>query len=254
MKIYDGHTHLGNREEMKIRAFHGITSMVCGTNPEESLLLESAAKEDSLLVPAYGLHPWNSGQYQVEDMIPFIKKGDLLGEIGMDSIWCSVDLEHQRFVFLEQMKLAEKYCMPVILHTKGQEKEILDLIQPYQIPILVHWYSCEEYLEGYLEKGCFFTIGPDLYSNEAVQNVVYKADIDRLLVETDGLPALQWALNEEVRADRIPFTLRNMMEYIGNIKRMRVLQVAEQMEINFHYLKGYRQTMEESGFGFLKNT
>lgn len=245
MKLYDGHTHLGDRSEMTARAGFGITSMVCGTNPGDSLILERAAAEDPFLVSAYGLHPWHSGRYPLEDMIPFIKKGALIGEIGMDCVWCDVDPDQQRHVFLEQMKIAERCCAPVILHTKGMEKEILELIQPFHVPILVHWYSCEKYLEGYLEKGCFFTIGPDLHTNQAVQRVACKADISRLLVETDGLDALGWALGEQVEANQIPLVLKKMMEYVSNIKNMHILKAAQHMEENFRYLTEYRQRMKD---------
>ena len=57
-------------------------------------------------------------------MLPLLKQASIIGEIGMDSVWCDVDLEIQKEVFEKQLQLAKEWDKPVILHTKGQEKTI----------------------------------------------------------------------------------------------------------------------------------
>ena len=114
----------------------------------------------------------------------------------MDSVWCQVPLKIQEEKFRQQLELAEKAGKPVILHTKGQEKQVASIIRQYPNRYLVHWYSCEDYLEEYLDLDCWFSVGPDVWWNPAVQKVAGVVPLDRLLVETDGLAAVRWAMEE----------------------------------------------------------
>ena len=53
--------------------------------------------------------------------------------------------------------------------------------------------DCEEYLEEYLALDCYFSVGPDVWWNPAVEQAARRVPRDRILVETDGLGAVQWA-------------------------------------------------------------
>ncbi len=120
-------------------------------------------------------------------------QGPVIGEIGMDSVWCDVPLSKQEKVFCAQLELASALKKPVVLHTKGQEKKIAGLIRNYENTYLVHWYSGEEGLSEFLELDCYFTVGPDVFYNPSVQRAARLAPENRLLVETDGCSAVKWA-------------------------------------------------------------
>ena len=85
---------------------------------------------------------------------------------------------------------------PVVLHTKGQEKHIARLIRAYPNTYLVHWYSGGEGLSDFLDLDCYFTIGPDVFYQPAVQKAAVLAPENRLLVETDGCSAVKWAYEQ----------------------------------------------------------
>ena len=53
----------------------------------------------------------------------------MVGEIGMDSVWCQVPLPIQERVFREQLAMACSLKKPVVLHTKGQEKAIASILK-----------------------------------------------------------------------------------------------------------------------------
>ena len=57
---------------------------------------------------------------------------------------------------------------------------------------MVHWYSCEDYIKDYMDLDCYFTIGPSLYKDKAVEQVAKTISLQRLLIESDGLDALAW--------------------------------------------------------------
>jgi Tat protein secretion system quality control protein TatD with DNase activity len=61
----------------------------------------------------------------------------------------------------------------VNLHTKAGEKEILDLLERYDIKrAIIHWYSGPmDILRALIDYGCYFTIGVEvLYSDYIKQS------------------------------------------------------------------------------------
>ncbi len=233
----DGHAHLCNLEEIEERKNKHIKTALSGTTKEECERIEVLRKESSLFIPTYGLHPWNSQKLSLDELMPYLEKVSVIGEIGMDSVWCDVPLSLQREIFVAQLELAKKRNIPVVLHTKGQEKEVFSCIKSYSIPFLVHWYSCDNYLEQYKKKDCYFTIGSDVGWNTTVQNVVKTIDIKRLLVETDGWDALLWAAKEGGQSQENDFSiakaLSNSIAYIAKIKGMTWEKTGEQIFYNF---------------------
>lgn len=230
--ICDGHAHLGTEQEQNIRREYGIMTMVCAGTRQEAEALLTEAQSGSLLIPAVGLHPWHSGECTVEEMLPFMKQVPVIGEIGLDSVWCQVPMECQRTAFKAQLEIAVRLNKPVVLHTKGMEEEIAKTIQNYKTRFLVHWYSSMEYLDPYLAKDCYFTLGPDLAVNPAVRQVAQRVPLNRLMVETDGFSAVSWAVGETPYED-VPGLLDSNMRLVAEIKGVPAEQVYRQMEQNF---------------------
>ena len=212
--LIDAHAHFNRPGELAARA--DVRTVYCGMDPESAARALAMRAPGRVLVSC-GVHPWRAGQVTLDAMLPFIRRSDALGEIGLDSAWCDVDMAVQRRVFAEQLELAEALNLPVILHTKGMEGEIARTLRRYTVPKLVHWYSCKQYLEDYLEQDCYFTVGPDYATNPAVQAVVRRVPPDRILTETDGLDAVAWALNRPVEAGEIEGILRGELRAIAAV-------------------------------------
>lgn len=204
-QLCDAHAHIGTEWELKKWSLEAIPSLVCATTPMEAALLkEMYTFPASYITPTYGLHPWQGMQYSVTEMTPFFAECSIIGEIGMDSVWCKVPLSLQETIFKEQLAIAAILKKPVILHTKGQEKEIATIIKHYPNTYLVHWYSAPEFPDIYLESDCYFSIGPDVWWNEAVRQVATHIPKDRLLLETDGMEAVKWAWEEAPKGIKHP--------------------------------------------------
>ena len=80
------------------------------------------------------------------------------------------------------------------IHTKGAEREVLTLLQKYQLKNqIIHWYSGPlDLIEDFLILDCFFTISVDAGHSELTDAIVDRIPYDRLLFETDGPGALEW--------------------------------------------------------------
>lgn len=281
--IYDAHAHLGTEAERRIRRQTPVVSMICAQEPKEAaflLQLVSAEKEAETvketvknkkaaeaegaggeiekaedddcdcnwIVPTFGLHPWQSAAYSFDDMKPFLEKADIIGEIGMDNVWCDIPLARQQMIFEEQLAFASAHKKPVILHTKGQEMEIAKLIRHYPNRYLVHWYSDLNGLEAYLEQDCYFTLGPDLKKNPAVCQVLEAAPLNRVLVETDGWSAVEWAFegdcdypayfglqsSDRLSVEALPTILLGNMKEIAAFHKLTLKEVTCILEKTFH--------------------
>ena len=138
-RIYDAHAHLGSEAERRVRREQDIVTMVCAGTPAQAERLSEEAAKNANILPAAGLHPWHCDKCSAEEMRPFLEQVPVIGEIGLDSVWCQVPMEIQRRAFEAQLDLAAQMGKPVVLHTKGMEAEIARTIKKYENTYLVHW-------------------------------------------------------------------------------------------------------------------
>ncbi|KAK8884991.1 hypothetical protein M9Y10_044119 [Tritrichomonas musculus] len=235
--LTDAHAHIADKEVINILKEYNIYTTACAMSPDECIFVESLSKQDpSRVIPTYGLHPWNSSSYTVDQMMPYLQKCIAIGEIGMDNVWCEVPLDIQRKVFIQQLDIAAQRGVPVILHTKGKEKEIAEIIENYKIPVLVHWYSCENYLDMYLNKGYYFSIGPDIHKEKAVQKVAATVPIDRILIETDGIEGIAWAIDKPATSKDIPSSLKTTLESVAKLRGIEPSALQTQVNENWQRL------------------
>lgn len=228
----DGHIHLTKSDDelCQVIAEKDIYIMASFGTPEQCRTISDY--KHIHMKATVGLHPWYSEQYSIKDMLPYMDDAAIIGEIGMDSVWCKVPLTIQQEAFIQQLQYAREHRKPVVLHTKGQEKNIAEIIAKYPNTYLVHWYSSMKDIDQYLELDCYFTVGPDL-DDPAVQQVIKKVRLERLLVESDGLSAISWALHKEVSAKDYVQVLNNSLSKIAEIKKRPIDDVKQQIFQNF---------------------
>ena len=196
-------------------------------NPQEYAFLKS----NGFSLLSAGIHPWKADTTVWEDMEPFLREAPIMGEIGLDSEWCSVDMDVQRQVFRRQLELAMTLRKPVILHTKGMEREILDTIRSYPNRYLVHWYDCDRWLDDYIKLGCWFTVGPET-SNPNVALLARAVPLDRLLIESDGIEGMAWGQGAALTAADYPAALEQHLNRIARLRGMDADTLLRQMEKN----------------------
>lgn len=235
--LCDAHAHTGSVSELHQRSQEHIPSLICAVNPQEAaILLETTALAQyrSVIIPTYGLHPWHTEAYQVTDIEPYLKLGAAIGEIGMDSVWCSVPLRIQEAAFRKQLSIAADLKKSVILHTKGQEKQIASIIGEYKNTYLVHWYSSMEHIDDYIALNCYFSIGPNVINSPAVRQTASLVPFDRILVETDGLGAVAWAYEPHKPPVTVASALLATLRETASIRQISFDVLAKQIQKNFN--------------------
>lgn len=231
--LIDGHCHLAGSTELAQRQqkYQILTILNCDS-PEEWEENQRLTKEGDLQLLSFGVHPWKADQYRFEAVLPYLEKANIIGEIGLDSVWTEVPLATQLTIFEQQLIYAMERQKPVVLHTKGCEAEILSLIKKYPNRYLIHWYSSMALQKAYIDFGCYFTIGIDLLRNNAVKELAKKVPLDRLLIETDGLAAIEWALDRKVHVDDYVAILRCHLQSLAELRNIESTILAEKMTKN----------------------
>lgn len=198
MTVYDAHAHAGDAAEREIRQQTGVLTMLSCGNPEQAWEGETICARYPVFTMTAGVHPWYAAKTRLADMLPHMERAALVGEIGLDSVWCDTPMDAQRRMFSAQLDWAAANSKGVVLHTKGCEDEIARRIEGFPHPVIVHWYSGgPDALDRFLALGCYFTIGPDVAVNPCVQAVASLAPDGRILFETDGMDAVRWALGDD---------------------------------------------------------
>ena len=224
--MHDAHVHIHDEEIV----LEHIECIANAQNANEYAFLSSFGD----LHISVGLHPWDVETVDYDSLVPLFDLAECIGEIGMDTVWTKTDLALQRFYFEKQLALAIELHKPVILHTKGMEKPIVDLIRQYPNSYLVHWYSCMEYLQEYIDCGCWFTIGPSILTDPAVKQAANQVPLDKLLIETDGLSALEWCEGHPVLPLQYRSYLQRTIHELSFIRSIPEAKMEEILDANFH--------------------
>ena len=239
----DVHNHLdfyGNRlkEALKLITENNIITLACSMDEESYLFGKEKARGNPLIIPCFGIHPWKAHENfrDLDKFQKYIKETPMIGEIGLDFHWVVEEEKypHQLKVIEYFFKKAREYDKVTNLHTKGAEREILDLIKKYSLRTpIIHWYSGPFYiLKELLDYGCYFTISVDLGYSKTTEEIVKYLPLDRILTETDGPTALEWVNGEY----GYPSYIKNIVGKISAIKNLPEEQVKKSIEFNLKSL------------------
>lgn len=230
-KIYDFHTHISSLEVFEAYYDQDIIPLInCQSRDEFRSLMNNreafSGDRTRTLDKVYysmGIHPFDAGiigQQFGSSYEDLIKEANLIGEIGMDACWCDTPFEDQERAFIMSLDLAKKYNKPVILHTKMMEAKIYEILRAYDLDMVIHWYSCDKYVKEFIDLGCHFTVGPAIFVDDNVRNMVKLLPLDRILVETDGVEALEWLFKKKFDPRNLRNTLEAVIQELADIKQV----------------------------------
>jgi TatD DNase family protein len=116
-----------------------------------------------------------------------------LGESGLDRYWDRVPLPLQREWFDRHLALSRETGLPVVIHCRESERDIIEQLSRSNPPIhgVLHSFSgCWDDAAAFLELGLYLSFAGMLTfknkSLDALREVAERAPLDRILVETDS--------------------------------------------------------------------
>ncbi|WP_214763086.1 MULTISPECIES: TatD family hydrolase [Exiguobacterium] len=114
-----------------------------------------------------------------------------LGEIGLDYHWDKSPKDVQQRVFRQQIAIAKRTNMPIVIHNREATADVLDILEQEhaeEVGGVFHSYSMSvELLERCLRLNFYISLGgPVTFKNAKIPKAVAQhVPLDRLLVETD---------------------------------------------------------------------
>jgi TatD DNase family protein len=248
MKIFDTHTHYddeaydNDRDEIIRRVLD-----TCGGFIAIGCSLKRSAKAIALtnkypgVYASVGIHPGEIDDLP-EDYIERLEalagreKVVAVGEIGLDYHYPGYDEARQKQAFTEQLKLADKLKLPVIVHSRDAAKDTLDILQTLpqsqRERMVMHCYSYSaETAQILLNLGLMLSFtGSCTFKNAKKAPAVLAATpLERLMLETD----CPYMAPDPFRGKRCDSgMLDRIAEHIAQIKGITAQAVIEASNAN----------------------
>ncbi|MEG0292014.1 MAG: TatD family hydrolase [Anaerovoracaceae bacterium] len=220
--LFDSHAHLNNEKinnETRELLANGIANsdvsymMDVGFNLASSKLAVDHSEKYSWCYAAVGCHPHDADQMDDMELMMYkslAKKSKVkaIGEIGLDFHYDNSSRDAQREWFRKQIRLANELKMPIVIHSRDADQEVLDILKEEQAfsderkswfqkrsdgtgdaRVLLHCFSgSAELATQYVKLGGTISIaGPVTYkNNKKTLRVVEEIPLDYLLIETDA--------------------------------------------------------------------
>ncbi|MBE6719454.1 MAG: TatD family deoxyribonuclease [Ruminococcaceae bacterium] len=199
--IFDTHSHYddGQFDEDRIELLSSIedkgvcTVVSCGVDTPTSKANMELAEKFGFMYFAAGFHPENLEGYTIGDLadierIAAHRKCVAIGEIGLDYHWMSSTKDVQKDFFREQILLAKRLDMPVIVHDREAHGDTLDILKETKPKGVLHCFSGSvEMAREIIKIGMYIGLNGVVTFKNARKSLEVVKDIplDRLVLETD---------------------------------------------------------------------
>ena len=145
---------------------------------QEQLATIKAAVDTSLVSTPYTLHP-----------TPRRSRLIAIGEIGLDYYWDTTFKEQQQEALREQMRWAEQYHLPVMIHSRDAAEDTLKILREFpNVKGVMHCFSgSHEVAEQVVKMGYYLGIGGVItFKNCKLAEHLVGIPLERLVLETDA--------------------------------------------------------------------
>lgn len=216
-----------------------VAALVCTVTPSDfPLVLQLCDQYSNVLVPCLGIHPVQKDsngeqrcvkQEDLDEVLREIERNAdrlcAIGEVGLDfqpRITTESSLKDiQRNVLKTQVELANKYDLPLNVHSRSAGKPTIAALKEFGAKaVLMHAFDGKPStaMEG-VKEGYFFSIPPSIVRSDQLK-LVKQLPIENIVLETDcpGLGPVKGERNE-------PANLQISCDYIAKVKNMTPQEV-----------------------------
>lgn len=200
--LIDSHCHLYLKDLdvnlpaiLERAAGQGVTGVICpGINLETSEKSAAIAATHDPVFAAVGIHPNYSSDLSGDylDRLRLLaseEKVVTIGEIGLDYYRDYCPRARQQEIFRQQLELALELDLPVIIHNRAADSDLIEILRESGIKAgVAHCFSGGiVQAEQFMDLGFYISFAGNLtYKNSDLPIVAQVIPLDRLLVETDA--------------------------------------------------------------------
>ena len=252
--LIDAHVHLDKYGDLLDQALQQIErepifTVATAMDVPSYLELQRIGQRCDLVLPIFGIHPRRAAEYvdRLSEIGCYIENSPAIGEIGLDFHWVkdAATYPAQRRVLEYFIAAAREQKKFVNLHTKAGEKEILDLLERYDVKrAIIHWYSGPmDVLRAMIEYGCYFTIGVEVLYSDDIKEIGRTIPDHLLLTETDNPGALRWLKkNDEIG---MPVAIKDVVAGLATLRQTAREEIVSLVSANFARLISHDPWLQE---------
>ena len=198
--IIDSHAHLYLSEEKienlvnNAKAANIAHIINIGINLKTSIQALSQAKQyPKMIFATVGIHP---GETQDVDKLNELSKLAsskncvALGEMGLDYVKMYTSKQKQWHCFEKQLNLAVKLNMPIIIHNRHADEDILAITRNFPtIPKVLHCFSSSiKFAESMLNDKTFFSFSGQITHSKKGKTLtaLKNLPLNHIMIETDS--------------------------------------------------------------------
>ena len=191
---------------------------------------------------ALGIHPEDVLDYTNNDL-KFIEdnlnnpKIIAIGEIGLDYHYSKDNKKEQIELFESQLKLAEKYNLPVIVHSREATEDTINILKKYNVVGTIHSFSGSlETAKIYIKMGYLMGInGVVTFKNCNLKDILPEIGLENIVLETDS-PYLTPVPDRGKQNN--PGYVKNIGEFISDVFNTDIITIAEKTNKNIKRMYG----------------
>jgi TatD DNase family protein len=242
MNLVDVHAHLDMLDDiddvLERAADAGVNHIISnGTNPESNRAVMQLATTYEVVEPALGIYPNDALELDddaIREELAFIREQcpRAIGEIGLDYKE-DVDEERMQDVFKRQIDVANALDIPIIVHSRKAEGDVIDIIQASgHDHVIMHCFGGRKHqVRRIRDYGWTFSIPAIVTKLHHFQMIVDMVPFDQLLTETDS-PFLAPNRGEQNE----PANVQYGIDAIAEEKDVAVEEAAERIYENYDRL------------------
>ena len=200
MEFFDSHAHYNDerfeedREAILNKLYNEeqITRITCvGYNIEKSKLAVKLAEEKDFLFATVGISPNDIEDFSEENLkeIESLAKHEK-GEIGLDYYWNKENKEAQRKLFIEQIEIANRLDLPIVIHTRDASVDTIQILKEHPVKNTGIFHCCplnQELIKNGLELGFYISFSGNItFKNAKSEEPVRLVPNEKILIETDS--------------------------------------------------------------------
>jgi len=243
MELFDSHAHYNDekfdedRKELIEEIYKsGVTKIVCaGYSLESSKRALDIASNYDFIYTTSGISPNDIDDFKEEylneiENLATNRKVVAIGEIGLDYHWNTENKELQKYVFIEQIKIANKLNLPIVIHTREAVYDTLDILKNQCECLKKGVFHCcplnVDLVREALKLGFYISFaGPITFKNSKnADTIIDMVPLDRILIETDS-PYLS---PEPLRGRRNDSrNVKYIAEKIASVKGLTIEEVSK---------------------------
>ena len=260
MNFYDSHNHL---QDPALIPYQATILKDCAKAQVRKMVVNGTCEEDwaavkilaeshpTVIVPAYGLHPWHIRQRSTQWLATLrhnLKENPsaVVGEIGLDRWIKDFDIHDQLETFTQQLELAAELKRPITIHCLKAWQTLHDQLSALPaLPkgFLLHSYGgSAEMIQPFVRLGGYFSISGDFVHPQKQRKhaLLQHIPLDRLLLETDApamLPPqhlIKYPLNDETLNH--PANIVSIYSFTASLLGITEEMLAQQLSENFKRL------------------